>query len=55
LVKKLTAHGDPSEIVWEKTKPNDSRADVLIHQSGKRIRLKATTKFDDGLKKTVEW
>jgi len=54
LIAKLT--GFEGKIVWDKTKPDGQPRRCLdTTRAYKEFGFKASTKFEDGLKKTVEW
>lgn len=53
LVKLMEFKG---KIIWDKTKPNGQPRRCLdTTKAEKEFGFKATTQFDEGLKKTVEW
>jgi len=57
LVKKLVKLMDfKGKVVWDKTKPNGQPRRCLdVSKAQKEFGFTAKTKFDEGLKKTVEW
>ncbi len=57
LVTKLVALMEfKGELIWDTTKPNGQPRRCLdTSKAEKEFGFKATTKFDEGLKKTVEW
>jgi GDP-L-fucose synthase len=57
LVTKLIALMEfKGELVWDTTKPNGQPRRCLdTSKAEKEFGFKATTKFDEGLKKTVDW
>jgi len=53
LVKLMKFEG---KIVWDKTRPNGQPRRCLdISKAEKEFGFRATTQFNEGLKKTVEW
>lgn len=57
LINKLVKLMDfKGKIVWDKTKPNGQPRRCLdVSRAKKEFGFTAKTKFDEGLKKTVEW
>lgn len=54
LIVKLT--GFKGRIIWDKTKPDGQPRRLLDHHKAYReFGFRATTKFEDGLKKTIDW
>ncbi len=48
--------GFSGEIVWDTTKPNGQpRRKLDISRAEKEFGFRATTDFDEGLTKTIEW
>jgi GDP-L-fucose synthase len=57
LVRKLVKFMNyKGKIVWDKTKPNGQPRRCLdVSRAKKEFGFVARTKFDEGLKKTIEW
>ena len=57
LVNKISKiAGYAGKIVWDKTKPDGQpRRQLDTKKAQKEFGFKAKTKFDEGLKKTIEW
>ncbi|MFA6430415.1 MAG: GDP-L-fucose synthase [Candidatus Paceibacterota bacterium] len=57
LVQKISKTvGYNGKIVWDKTKPDGQpRRNLDVQRARKEFEFKAKTKFDIGLKKTIEW
>lgn len=54
MIKKLT--GFNGEIVWDKTKPDGQPRRMLdVSKAEKEFDFKANTKFEEGLKETIDW
>ena len=54
LIAKLT--GFKGKIVWDKTKPDGQPRRMLdVTKAEKEFGFKAKTRFEEGLKKTIEW
>jgi len=54
--KLVTLMKFKGRLVWDKTKPNGQLRRCLdVSKAEKEFGFRATTKFDEGLKKTVEW
>ena len=54
LIKKLT--GYKGKIVWDKTKPDGQPRRMLdVTRAKKEFGFSASTSFEEGLKKTIEW
>lgn len=54
LIVKLT--GFKGKIIWDKSKPDGQpRRRLDTSKAGKELGFKAKTKFEAGLKKTIEW
>lgn len=53
-IKKITGYG--GKIVWDKSYPDGQpRRKVSISRAKKEFGFKVNTKFEDGLKKTIDW
>jgi GDP-L-fucose synthase len=54
LIKKLT--GFRGKVLWDNSKPDGQPRRMLdTSQALKEFGFEAKTKFEDGLRKTVEW
>ena len=54
LIAKLM--GFRGEIVWDKTKPDGQPRRMLdVSRAEKLFGFRARTRFEDGLRKTIEW
>ena len=47
--------GGPIKIVWDKTKPSGDKIRKMSTKRALTLKIRPTTKLEDGIKKTIDW